>query len=287
MPTVTLKPGLLVSVRTRHQGGVKNDRVDLTADASVVSDKAEVSRWETTKIVDDVEEFDRASKVAGKCGSLIRAICAYSEFGYLCRADREAELDEAIADARRRAEEFNASAKTTRVSVFALKGRIAESDAEAAKAVSADLLALIEGMQTGVQTMNVKDIREAAAKAKKLVTMVDEATAKLVKDAVDEARDIATELRKKLDNGASGVAEATEYVQSVDLKALAGARAVFLDLEEPVGRAVAPAAAEGSEIDIDINDVGDVDASSAVDEDLAAAKVASSGESGEMVLNDA
>jgi hypothetical protein len=280
MPTVTLKPGLLVSIRTRHQGGVKYDRVDLTADASVVSDKAEVSRWETTKIVDDVEEFDRASKVAGKCGSLIRAICAYSEFGYLCRADREAELDEAIADARRRAEDFNASAKTTRVSVFALKGRIAESDAEAAKAVGADLLALIEGMQTGVQTMNVKDIRDAANKARKLVTMVDEATAKRVKDAVDQARDIATELRKKLDNGASGVAEATEYVQAVDLTALASARAVFLDLEEPVGRVVA-AVPMGSEIDIDINDVGDVDASSAVDEDLAAAKAASSGESGE------
>lgn len=252
--TITLKPGLLVSIRTRNEGGVKYARLDLAKEETASA--ATVEKWETTKTVFDKEEHEKASKLASKLGNRIRSVCAFSEFGYLCRADREKELDEAIVSAREEASTFNETSKTCRVSVFALKGRIAESDAEAARAVGTDLLDLIREMEKGVEGMSVKDIRDAASKAKKLITMVDDTTAKMVEAAVEQAREIATELRKNLDKGERGANEAREVVKNANMSAITKAREALdvVDLDQPEERPVAAVAAEA--VDLDLGDDG-------------------------------
>lgn len=136
-----------------------------------------------------------------------------------------------------------------------MKGEIAQSDAEAAKAVGSELLELIREMEDGVSGMNVKDIREAASKAKKLIAMVDETTAKLVGSAVEQAREIATELRKSLDKGERGVNEAREVVQKADMTALSKAREALdvVDLDQPEV-VVAPVAEVASDLDLDLGE---------------------------------
>lgn len=226
MSTVTLKPGLLVSLHTRMEGGVQYTRVDLDADKAVEGSRVE--RWETTKVVEDPAEHEAATKARAKCGSLIRAACTYSAFGLLCPADKENALDDAIREARARADRFNASAKTVRISVYVLKGRIAESDEEAARAVSSELQELMNEMKLGVDSANVERIREAAAKAKKIGAMLDEGANLKVSAAVDEVRAVAREMVKKLVAGE----QVADYLKTIKLKAVDEARCAFLDLDE-------------------------------------------------------
>lgn len=231
MSTMTLKPGLLVVLSTRMEGGVQYSRVDLEA-SKEAGDDAAVMRWETTKVVEDPAEHERASKARSKCGSLVRSVCTHTAFGLLCRQSREAELDEAIRQAHEVAEVFNASAKTVRIAVFALKGRIAETDDQAALAVSSEMRSLLDEMQAGIGEANVSRIRDAAMRAKKMSAMLDEQTGSKVTKAVEEARNIAKDIMKKLAEGGAAAETVTDMVQKAKLEAIANARYAFLDFEE-------------------------------------------------------
>lgn len=236
MAIVTLRPGLLVSLSTRMSGGVKYDRTDL--EKRTEEEGARVEKWETTKIVDDPEEYARATKVRSKCGSLVRGACTYSAFGLLCPGSKEGALDEAIGEARRLADAFNATARTVQISVYVLKGRIAESDSEAARAISSEMRELLAEMRAGIAQTDVARIREAASKAKKIGVMLDAETGKKVERAVEEARAVAKELFKRLVEDADSVAG---YVQEVALKSMDEARFAFLDMDEPEAKGEAAA----------------------------------------------
>ncbi len=227
MSIVTLKPGLLVSLHTRLEGGVRYTRVDLEAGRSA-DDTSTVAKWETTRVVEDAEEHARAVKVRGKCVYIVRSVCSQSAFGLLCASSSEKALDAAIAEARVLADTFNASAQSTRISIYALKGRIAESDGEAARAIASELRELLDNMKAGIDAADVAAIREAANKAKKVGSMLDEATANKVSAAIDEARAVAREIVKR---AVSGGEDAATVVQGIQLKALDEARFAFLDLD--------------------------------------------------------
>ncbi len=245
MATTTLKPGLLVSLRTSMSGGVEYTRVDI--ESANGTEGASREKWETTKVVQDPAEHERATKVRGKCGSLIRAVCVPSAFGYLCPMTSEKQLDEAIVEARALAETFNREARTTRVAVYCLKGKIAETDDEAARAVSGELRELLDEMRAGIGEANVEKIREAASKAKKIGTMLDEVTAGKVTRAIDEARTVAKDIVKKLVAGE----DIATTVQAIQLKALDEARFAFLDLDAdaPTGERLAPVETRGLDLD--------------------------------------
>lgn len=228
MSVTTLKPGLLVSLKTSLEGGVQYTRTDLNADKER-GDGAAVERWETVKVTTDPEEHARATKVRGKVSSIIRSVCSHSAFGLLCPVSREEELDKAIAEARELTNYFNESASTVHLSVYVLKGRIAESDSEAARAISGELRDLLTGMQEGIAEADVEKIREAANKAKKLGGMLDESAGRKVSAAIEEAREVAREIVKKATKKGEDVGA---YVASVKAKAIEEARFSFLDLEE-------------------------------------------------------
>src|SRR5512137_764344 len=108
----TLRPGILVSLKTQINGGVSYRRIDL--DPAHLEDGMQKSRWETTKVVQDPEELERAVKVRGRIRTIIVAVCVESEHGLLCPVNRERELRAALEEARTLADGFNATAKTTR-----------------------------------------------------------------------------------------------------------------------------------------------------------------------------
>ncbi len=125
---------------------------------------------------------------------------------------------------------FNASAKTARVDVYVLKGRIAESDSEAARAISGELRELLDTMKTGITDADVTAIRDAANKAKKLGGMLDAETGRKVSAAIEEARSVAREIVKRVVADSDSV---TDFVLTVNLEALHQARFAFLDLDGP------------------------------------------------------
>lgn len=231
MSVLTLKPGLLVSLSARMAGGITYQRKDL--DKKTETDGPKVEKWETTKVIADPEEYERGNKVRGKCRSLIASECTYSTFGLLCPTDKEKALDDAIKESRRLAETFNASARTVQISVYVMKGRIAETDQEAAKGIADELKGLLDDMRDGVLAGDVKRVRDAADTAKQLGRMLDDTAAKRVAAAVEEARFFAKEITKRVKEEADTVAD---YVQEIKLNALAESRFAFLDMDE-VGEA--------------------------------------------------
>ena len=142
--TITMKPGILVALRTTVAGGVQYERRTLEAD-------------------------DR--------------------FGLLCALANEGELNEAILRARTIAEEFNATATHSRVGVYVLKGHIASTDEEAARAIGDEVRELVEAMNSGISGLDVERIRDAAKRAREMSEILSDAVlADIQRGAIEKAR---------------------------------------------------------------------------------------------------
>jgi len=229
----TIRPGLLVGLKTQVRGGVHYDRRDLEES----QDGAE-KRWETLRTIEDPAEHEAAGKVRQQACSTIRRVCAATSFGLLCPDDKEAELDAAIASARRMASAHNLGASTTEVRVFVLKGRVASSDAEAARAIAADMAELIATMQTGIRSMDPAAIRDAAARARVAAAMLGDAEKGRVERAVDVARKAARTIVRRIEKAHEDVALVMRELESEAIQPL---RMTYLDFcnDEP-GEAIAP-----------------------------------------------
>ena len=238
---VTLRPGLLVSLRTTIRGGVEYRRVDLDSgtEAAPVDVEAagteatpppdvSVARWETTRIVTDATDYERAKKTRAKASSLIRGACTLSAFGLVCPGADEGKLDAAYAEAMALVDAHNAQANSCRVDVGMLKGHIAQSDELAAKAVAGEVRDLIDAMKDGLAKADVKAIREAANKARQLGQLLDEGTAAKVSKAVEEARSAAKAIVKRVETEGE---DAALVIQELSRKHLNEARFMFLDTD--------------------------------------------------------
>ena len=234
--TQLLKPGYLVSLKTSLTGGVTYDRQDLPAPEGGDEHTA-VARWETTRVIEDEDEYQRAVKARSAARSAIVRVCVHTAFGLLCPEAREPLLDEAIRAAQDIASAHNASAGTTSVQVFVLRGRIASTDEEATRAIASEVRELLDEMQSGIRRTDVEAIRQVATRAKQLGAVLDGAEAESVKVAVKAAREAASLIVKRVTEDApEALQEALKAYQSP----VEAARFSFLDLE------AAPAEPEGT-----------------------------------------
>jgi len=228
MQTSTLRPGLLVAVTTSIRGNVRYRTTDLGTTTTV--DGAEESRWETERHVTDKAEQERASKARSAARSLVQSACAQSAFGLLCPESKREDLEAAIGGARAIVDQFNSDATVTRVAFNVLCGRIAPDDAEAIKAINAEMSDLMERMAEGMRNLDVTVIRDACNRAKAVGTMLIPEMQQRIQGAIDVARKTARDAVKAAEIGA----------QEVDRAAIARiqeARTAFLDLDEqaPIG----------------------------------------------------
>jgi hypothetical protein len=258
---MSLRPSILVALRTTITGGVEYRRVDLDAEGVPVaaldvgdSAKTEVTRWETTRVVADADAYERAKKVRGKARSLIAGTCSASDFGLMCPEAREDALDAAYAEAIARVNAHNVQGGATRVNVYMVKGRVAASDEMAAKAIGAEVRELLDAMKGALANADVGAIREAANKARALGRILDEETAGKLGKAIDEARSAAKAIVKRVEVGGE---DAALVIQELSRKAIDEARFCFLDLE-PVAEVEASAVPSRA---LDLEPSGEVEAS--------------------------
>ncbi len=195
MKTSTLRPGLLVSLNTTLTGNVKHFRNPIEAE-HIVDDGSQKARWETERVIYDPVEHELGVKLRNKARSTISSVCAKSAFGLLCPETKADELEQAIKDARKTADEFNATAKLSRIGVYAITGRIAQDDVEATRAINSELRGLLQTMEKGVANMDVAVIREAANKAKGIGSMLTPQASASVRMAIDAARSAARKIVK-------------------------------------------------------------------------------------------
>ena len=242
MRTSIIRPGLIVALRSTLRGGVSYTKT--TLEAEHMEGAAAVAKWETTRQIEDAQEHAAAVVARGAARSAITRVCCASSFGLLCPESKEAELSDAIDQARAIAAAHNAGARLTAVDLYVITGRVAQDDAEAARAIGAEVRELLAAMEAGITAADPDAIREAANKARALSGMLSDNAQRKVSAAIAEVRAIARQLVKQV--GESGE-QAAALVQDLKLDALAAARFAVLDLDDqaddtermaPVGRAV-------------------------------------------------
>lgn len=230
--TITMKPGILVALRTTVAGGVQYERRTLEADDRGENEEGTttaISKWETTKVVQDPDEVERATAARGKAGAEIRKLCTRTSFGLLCALANEGELNEAILRARTIAEEFNATATHSRVGVYVLKGHIASTDEEAARAIGDEVRELVEAMNSGISGLDVERIRDAAKRAREMSEILSDADAEVLTEAVKAARIAARVIVKRIQEDGE---QAAIVLADIQRGAIEKARFAFLDLED-------------------------------------------------------
>ena len=223
MQTSTLRPGLLVSLKTSIRGNISYEHRDIERE-HLTEDGIQLARWETERTISDPAEYEAATKVRSKVRSVISSVCANSAFGKLCPEKSADDLDAAIAEARRLADEFNATAKLTRVRVYVIAGRIAPDDAEAVRAIKSEVRDLLASMAAGVQNLDVKAVRDAADRARDIGRMLSPDAQARIQDAIDVARSAARHIVK------AGEQVALEIDQRT-IRRITEARTAFLDLD--------------------------------------------------------
>lgn len=270
MDKITIKPGILVSLSVRASGGVTYVRKDIVKpgeesdgtdavleneDAPAQSTAPEVAEWQTRRTIEDPAEHKRATKTRSKCRSLIASVCTNTAFGLLCPQGKEKALDEAIAEARllSKLHNENPANARTRVQVYIIKGRIAQTDQEATRAIADEVRMLMDEMKNGLLSTDTERVREAAMKAKKMADMLDADAGKKVTAAVERAREVAREVAKAL----TKKEDAVEVVRLANLDALDSARSMFLTFEENeiAGEPMAPTDARPLDFDTSEEDV--------------------------------
>jgi hypothetical protein len=242
LPTTTLRPGLLVALATRVTGGISY-RKTVLEEAHVTEAGTERAKWETEREISDAAEHELSEKVRAKASSLIRACCAKSAFGLLCPESSAVDLEMATAQARKLADEFNATARFSRISINVLTGRINPNDVEAVKAIGSELQTLLASMESGLKNLDVKVVRDAAVRAKDVGRMLSPAMQEKVKTAIDTARATARAIVKAGEEGA-------KEIDTLAIAKIAEQRMAFLDLD-PVVEASEPMVAEQRAIDLD------------------------------------
>lgn len=230
----TLRPGLLVALKTSVSGNVKYDKQVIEEDHTTDAGAREV-RWETTRTIIDPVEYEAARKVRNTAGAHIRRICAVSSFGLLCPEADAGALELAVKKARAEAEAFNQTSSLTRVTVLVMTGRIAPDDVEAIKAINSEIKDLMDTMSEGLKNLDVKAVRDAAGRAKDIGQMLNAEAQTRVQMAVEQAREAAKKIVKA---GEQGAAE----IDLVAIRKITELRSSFLDLDDaaPMATPTAP-----------------------------------------------
>jgi hypothetical protein len=238
---VTIKPCILVSLHSSVTGGVSYTRKTLdapkmpdtfvTVSQTADRDDRDVERWETTKIVEDKAEHERAEDARKKARSVISKLCIKSAFGLICPIAYESELSEAIESAHATVTGFNDDPTTryTRVSLFVMRGHVAATDEEAAKAIGDEVRRLVAQMDAGIGKLDVEAIREAASKARALAATLSDEQSVIVSEAVKAARKAANTIAKRIDRDGE---IAAVVVADIQRGAIEKARMAFLDLDD-------------------------------------------------------
>jgi hypothetical protein len=221
----TLRPAILVALSTQIKGNRRYVTTELEGEHETADGELR-ARWETLRVVEDPAEHEAAWLTQRKARGAILRVCRRTNFGLMCREDEFDELLSGMAEAQRLADEFNRSAKITHLSINVLPARIAQDDVIAVRAISADIRSLMDDMAVGVQTLDVKAVRDAAGKLRDVSSMLSDDAKKRIGVAVDAARSVARQIVK------AGEDVAVE-IDAVVIEKIATARTSFLDLDAP------------------------------------------------------
>lgn len=236
----TLRPGLLVGMKTSITGNMRYRSA--TLEDKLTEKGVHLTKWETTRTVYDPAEYERAVKVRSKVRGCITSVCADTAFGLLCPEDRMDELNAAAVEARGLADDFNSTARYTRINFNLITGLVASDDVSAMQAINGEVRDLLSSMQRGIENLDAKAIRDAAYKTRMIGQMLSPKAQERVREAIDMARASARKITK------AGEAAAQE-IDHAAIAAIAQRRTAFLDLDD-ADEVVVPTRGNGRAVDL-------------------------------------
>jgi hypothetical protein len=220
----TLRPGLLVSLKTSVAGNVSYLRQDIDKNYKT-EEGQQKAKWETERTITDPVEYEAAQKVRNKISAIIRGVCANSAFGLLCPESDADKLDAAIKESIALADAFNDVATITRVKVYVLPARIAQDDVSAMQAINSEVSELMETMQQGIANVNAKQVREATSRLRSVGMMLSPDMQARVQLAMDAAKSAARQIVKAGE-------QAAQQIDQSAIRRIAEQRTAFLDLDD-------------------------------------------------------
>lgn len=238
---ISLEPGLLVTLSTRVEGGVAYKRVDLNPEgpggivdadtgASMLEGR-EVTRWETTRVVTDKEEFAEAGKVRTKCRNLITSACIPTPFGFLiCPLDHEPELDQRITEAQAMAALFNGSAQHSRIRITPMRGETTKTKEEAASAVQQQVGGLLADYEAAIGARDIKSIRDLSGKLKQMGKLIQKQSD--ARGALDRAVAAGRSFARKLKRAGEDGEDIATVLEAASASPITAARFIFADTPE-------------------------------------------------------
>lgn len=235
----TLRPGLLVNVKTSIKGNVSYDKSDEKVKAK---GKTEISTWETEKTVLDAAEQKAATEVRSKARNLVVGVCYASEFGLMCPKSSRDALDKAFVEARKLCATFNETSKVTKLKFNAIAANINPNDVEAIRAINGEVRDLLGEMKAGISELDVERVRDAANRATKIGNMLAPEAKSKIDEAIKSVRATAVAMVKAGDQAAEAIDKAT-------IAKLNAARTAFLDMEDAT-EVQAPADSTGRALDL-------------------------------------
>jgi hypothetical protein len=241
----TLRPGLLVGLKTSLRGGVSYAK--RTIEPEHVEGAALVAKWETERTITDAEEHKAAVKVRSDAVYTVRKVCAVTAFGYLCPEAKQAALEQAIERAHAMVAAFNASARSVRLSFYVITGRVAPDDVEAVRAIHAEVRELMADMENGVRALDARAVRAAAERAKAIGQMLSEESRVKVEGTVSTMRSAARSIAKAARAGTLASLTINEMV----FAKMRAARTAFLELGDAADVQAPASTIEPRAIDFD------------------------------------
>jgi hypothetical protein len=224
MEVSTLRPGVLVGLKTSVTGNVSYDKEVIEPEHRIRSGAVRAV-VQITSTVTDPDEHVKANQIRLKARMIIVNTCARSTFGLLCPESNLDKLSLAMKEARRVVDGFNQTARLSRVSIYIITGRVAKNDVEAVRAIKSEVRDLLSSMSEGIKNLDVKTVRDAANRARNLGAMLSPGAAGKVKEAIETARSAARKIAKAGE-------EAAQEVDREAINSLNQARTAFLDLVE-------------------------------------------------------
>lgn len=224
MKKIVLSPGFLVGLSARTHGGRKTSSTEIDSER----EGARLTRELRTEIqIDDTIEYEAALKERNRLRGIITAVCIPSEFGPLCPADREAELESAIAEAKAGEAAWNAQAKYTFISISALPAVIAQDSELAATAITAQVRDLLIKTVEAIKAADPKEIRENCKRLRNMSSMLSPELAAKADKALRNARSIARKLVKRVEKAGENAAAVLAEINAAEVDS---ARFEFLEL---------------------------------------------------------
>lgn len=190
-----IRPGYLISLKTTLVGNISYHKQILERE-HIVADGSEQAKWETMRVIGDRDEHNNGRKMQADARGKVTTVCTNTAFGLLCPEEKSDELIQAINEAKQIAEEFNRSARLSRMNVYVIVGKIAPERFDIVSAMAAETLELLATIQTGIRSRNADIIRPAANELRRLSDMFSENGRGKLQEAVDAGRSAARKIIK-------------------------------------------------------------------------------------------